>query len=96
LQNVVERSVIVSVDETFRVDEAWLSRTCDRTQGESTPGAADQDSGDERKIIEAALAESRGRVSGPKGAASKLGVPPSSLEYLIKKLKIRKSRFRLG
>ena len=96
LQNVVERSVILSLDDTFRVDEAWLSRASDRTRRESLPTAADQDSGAERQIIETALAESRGRVSGPYGAAAKLGVPPSTLDYQIKKLKIRKIRFRLG
>jgi PAS domain S-box-containing protein len=96
LQNVVERSVIVSFGDTFRVDEAWMSRACDQTKRESTPWAAGQDSSDERQIIEAALAESRGRVSGPKGAAAKLGVPPSTLDSRIKKLEIRKSRFKLG
>ncbi len=96
LQNVVERSVIVSPSETFRVDEAWLSRTYDRTKRGSAPAAAVYDSGDERQIIEAALADSRGRVSGPKGAAAKLGLPPSTLDSRIKKLKIRKSRFTLG
>jgi PAS domain S-box-containing protein len=96
LQNVVERSVILSVDETFRVDEAWLSGASDRTQRAAMPAAADQDTGDERRIIEAALAESRGRVSGLHGAAAKLGVPPSTLDYRIRKLKIRKIRFRLG
>ena len=96
LQNVVERSVIVSPSETFRVDEAWLSRTYDRTKRGSAPAAVVYDSGDERQIIEAALADSRGRVSGPKGAAAKLGLPPSTLDSRIKKLKIRKSRFTLG
>jgi transcriptional regulator with GAF, ATPase, and Fis domain len=51
---------------------------------------------DERDSIEAALAESRGRVSGPSGAAAKLRVPPSTLEHKIKVLKINKSRFRFG
>jgi DNA-binding NtrC family response regulator len=46
------------------------------------------------RIIEAALAESRGRVSGPSGAAAKLGIPPSTLETRIKALKINKSQFK--
>jgi DNA-binding NtrC family response regulator len=96
LQNVVERSVIVSSDETFRVDEAWLSRATDRPKRKSTPAVGDDNSSDERRIIEAALTESRGRVSGPKGAAAKLGVPPSTLDSRIEKLKIRESRFRLA
>jgi formate hydrogenlyase transcriptional activator len=45
-------------------------------------------------MIEAALAETRGRVSGPSGAAAKLGIPPSTLESKIKALKISKDRFK--
>jgi transcriptional regulator with GAF, ATPase, and Fis domain len=96
LQNVVERSVILSLDDTFRVDEAWLSTGSSGTRRSHVPHVGGQDSSDERQIIEAALAESRGRVSGPHGAASKLGIPPSTLDYQIKKLKIRKNQFRLG
>jgi formate hydrogenlyase transcriptional activator len=40
------------------------------------------------------LAESRGRVSGPSGAAAKLGMPPSTLESKIRALKINKHRFK--
>jgi formate hydrogenlyase transcriptional activator len=48
----------------------------------------------EKEMIEAALAESNGRVSGPSGAAAKLGVPQSTLDSKIKSLKINKQRFR--
>ena len=44
-------------------------------------------------MIEAALLQSKGRVAGPRGAAAKLGVPPSTLESKIKQLKIEKRRF---
>jgi DNA-binding NtrC family response regulator len=50
----------------------------------------------EREIIEAALAETRGRVSGPSGAAAKLRIPPSTLETRIKALKINKQQFKFG
>ena len=50
----------------------------------------------EREIIEAALAETRGRVSGPSGAAAKLRIPPSTLETRIKALKIDKQQFKFG
>jgi transcriptional regulator with GAF, ATPase, and Fis domain len=96
LQNIVERSVIVSSNETFCVDEAWLLRASKQNKRPLLPEAADQDSRDQRQIIEAALAARRGRVSGTKGAARKLGIPASTLESRIKKLKIRKSRFKLG
>ena len=44
-------------------------------------------------MIETALAKSQGKVAGPRGAAAKLGIPPSTLECKIKQLKIEKSRF---
>jgi formate hydrogenlyase transcriptional activator len=97
LQNVVERSVIVSPDDVFCVDEAWLSR--DATKTRSGQCVAEPTSGDdsdrERKIIEAVLAESGGRVYGSNGAAAKLRIPPSTLDSKIKKLQIRKSHFKL-
>ena len=60
------------------------------------PADADEDAGRERQIIEDALAGSRGRVSGPNGAAATLQVPPLTLEYRVKKLGIRKSHFKLS
>jgi transcriptional regulator with GAF, ATPase, and Fis domain len=96
LQNVVERSVIVSPDDVFCVDEAWLSTdAAKRRLAQPVPAAANGDSGRERQIIEAALAESGGRVYGTNGAAANLGIPPSTLDSKIKKLQIRKSRFKL-
>jgi PAS domain S-box-containing protein len=98
LQNVVERSVIVSSDGVFSVDAAWLSRDSRRVTlpQQPTPVHADEDASRERRIIEDALARSRGRVSGPNGAAARLRVPPSTLEHRIKKLRIRKSHFKLS
>lgn len=45
-------------------------------------------------MIEAALAECNGRVSGPRGAAVKFGIPQSTLDSKINALKIDKRRFR--
>jgi formate hydrogenlyase transcriptional activator len=47
----------------------------------------------EREIIENALAECKGKVAGPKGAAAKLGIPRSTLDSKIKQLKIKKHKF---
>jgi formate hydrogenlyase transcriptional activator len=44
-------------------------------------------------MIEAALAQSQGRVSGPTGAAAKLGIPRQTVESKIKALGIDKHRF---
>jgi transcriptional regulator of acetoin/glycerol metabolism len=45
--------------------------------------------------VEAALADSNGRVSGPSGAAVRLGVPRSTLESRIRALKINKHHFKV-
>jgi transcriptional regulator with GAF, ATPase, and Fis domain len=97
LQNVIERSVILSSGDEFSVDELWLSkRTSPQTSWVETSPAMNVEARSEREIIEAALTESRGRVSGPSGAAATLGIPASTLEDRIKALKIDKQQFRFG
>jgi transcriptional regulator with GAF, ATPase, and Fis domain len=95
LQNVIERSVVLSSGETFAVDESWLSkqRVRRRPRVASPPPLQGEPMG-EREIIEAALAECRGRVAGRSGAAAKLGVPPSTLDHRIKALRINKAQFK--
>src|ERR1700721_1593561 len=97
LQNIVERSVILSPDEVFCVDNSWLpSIPCSKRTPQTREDVSDDDSEHERKMIMSALTQSRGRISGAGGAAAALGLPPSTLEALIKKLNIRKNRFKLG
>ena len=93
LQNVIERSVIVCETETFSVDASWLARESVPTPPAPQP-LADTVGAQEKALIEAALAESRGRVAGPSGAAAKLGMPSTTLESKIKALKIDKYRFK--
>ena len=95
LQNVVERSVVLCDTETFSVDESWLSRASSSLQPASAT-LSKKPSVQEKGIIEAALAETRGRVSGPAGAAAKLGIPSTTLESKIKSLKINKHQFRVS
>src|SRR6201993_4376956 len=94
LQNVIERAVILSEDDTFSVDEAWLKQ--------NTPQFSDSPTAlnpvllrREKEMIESALAESGGRVSGPGGAATKLGIPRPTLDAKIKRLGIDKYRFKV-
>jgi transcriptional regulator with GAF, ATPase, and Fis domain len=94
LQNVIERSVIVCETENFSVDECWLSRRPFSTELDRGLGLSRKPSFQEKTIIEAALAECGGQVSGPSGAATKLGIPGSTLESKIKSLKINKNRFK--
>src|SRR5882724_11755398 len=94
LQNVIERSVIVCETENLLVDESWLSRQPHATRRKSELGLSRKPAAQEKEIIEAALRESEGRVSGQSGAAAKLGVPGSTLESKIRSLKINKNRFK--
>jgi transcriptional regulator with GAF, ATPase, and Fis domain len=94
LQNVIERSVVICDTDTLFVDESWLGRrTPVAAEGTALP-LTEKLSVQERQMIEAALADSNGRVSGPRGAAAKLGIPQSTLDSKIKALKIDKQRFR--
>jgi PAS domain S-box-containing protein len=97
MQNVIERSIIVNSTDVFSVDELWLSkRTSPQASRAETLPASNVEPRSEREIIEAALAETRGRVSGPSGAAAKLRIPASTLETRIKALKINKQQFKFG
>jgi len=93
LQNVIERSVIVSEPPTFSVDESWLSRPSS-SDLDVQPRSLYVSPVQEKAMIEAALRECGGRVHGPSGAAAKLGIPGTTLESKIKALKINKNRFR--
>jgi formate hydrogenlyase transcriptional activator len=88
LQNVVERAVILSESDTFVVDESWLKLEAAESERphEGLSALADR----EVEMIEAALAESHGRISGPSGAAAKLGIPRQTLESKIRRLRIDK------
>src|SRR5713101_1473738 len=94
LQNVIERAVILSEDDTLAVDQTWLKRE----PGQNPVGPATLDGAlvrQEKEMIEAALAESQGRMSGPAGAAAKLGLLARTLDSKIKRLKINKYRFKV-
>ncbi|HMD86272.1 MAG TPA: helix-turn-helix domain-containing protein, partial [Terriglobia bacterium] len=93
LQNVIERSVIVHEKGTLLVEPSWLDRECFPTEL-ATPPSFKRSVIDEREMIGAALAETRGRVSGPSGAAAKLGIPPSTLESKIRSMNINKYSFK--
>lgn len=93
LQNVIERSVIVCDTENLAIDESWVGRG-GSSHGTMVQALSDKLASQERELIEAALAESRGKVSGPSGAAARLGIPQSTLDSKIKSLKINKHQFR--
>jgi formate hydrogenlyase transcriptional activator len=97
LQNVVERAVVLSDGDTFSVDESWLERKRPPESPRSSmvdKGLLRLDADREREIIEAALAETGGRIAGPSGAAAKLGIPRQTLDSKISILGIKKNRFK--
>ena len=93
LQNVIERSVVIHKDGDLSVEQSWLPRECFPTE-RATQSLFRRSAMEEREIIGAALAQTRGRVSGLAGAAAKLGLPPSTLESKIRAMNINKYSFR--
>jgi formate hydrogenlyase transcriptional activator len=93
LQNVIERAVILSEDDNLSIDETWLKQETagNPARARSLNGALVKQ---QKEMIEAALAESQGRISGPAGAATRLGLPARTLESKIKRLKINKYKFK--
>lgn len=92
LQNVIERAVILCDGDSLQIDEAWL-REWPRPAA-ATRGLGRLSVPKEREVIESALKDSRGRISGSAGAAAKLGIPSSTLESRIRRLQIEKYRFK--
>ena len=93
LQNVVERAVILAETDTFVVDESWLKLAPSDSERPGLSSAVEGLSAlaaREVEMIEAALAETHGRISGPSGAASILGIPRQTLESKIRRLGIDK------
>jgi formate hydrogenlyase transcriptional activator len=86
--------MIVCDSENFSVDESWISRQPQPTGPASALDLSERLAAQEKEMIEAALQECAGRVSGPSGAATKLGMPRSTLESKIRSLKIGKNRFK--
>jgi PAS domain S-box-containing protein len=94
LQNIIERSVIVCETEIFTVDESWLSEQSHDERSGGKLYLSHTLAAKEKEMIEEALRESQGRVSGPSGAAAKLGIARSTLELKIQSLNINKNRFK--
>jgi PAS domain S-box-containing protein len=93
LQNVVERAVVLCEGETFAIDESWLKRRPSQPATGTTRLSMTLATR-EKALIESALAECHGRISGPAGAAVRLGVPRQTLESKITALNIDKLAFR--
>jgi len=93
LQNVIERAVVLCDGETFVIDASWLKASPPQSPKRTVRQVTTLAQG-EKALIEAALAETLGRVSGPRGAAAKLDIPRQTLESKIKALNIDTLSFR--
>jgi formate hydrogenlyase transcriptional activator len=93
LQNVVERAVVLCDGEVFCVDPSWLAPASPNPTAPTIPLVADL-SQREKAMIENALREAEGLISGPTGAAAKLGIPRQTLDFKMRKLGINRHRFR--
>ncbi len=96
LQNIIERSVIVCETETFTVDESWLSQQSRDERSGGKLYLSQKLAAKEKEMIEEALRESQGRVSGPSGAAAKLGIARSTLEVEDSVAKHQQESFQGG
>ena len=93
LQNVIERAVILSDGDVFRVDASWLTPAPAKSAVPGGALAADL-AQREKAVIESALQEARGVIGGATGAAAKLGLPRQTLESKMRKLGIDRYRFK--
>jgi formate hydrogenlyase transcriptional activator len=90
LQNVIQRAVILCESDVFCVEEAWFQSTSGSRHSTLPPHSVE-----EKARIEEALEESRGRISGARGAAARLGIPRTTLEAKIKRLAINKYEYHI-
>jgi formate hydrogenlyase transcriptional activator len=93
LQNVIERAVILCEGDIFSVEANWLGTESPRVVPRRATLGSDI-AGREMAMIENALREASGRVSGAKGAAEILGMPRQTLESKMKRLGIVPHRFK--
>jgi formate hydrogenlyase transcriptional activator len=93
LQNVIERSVVIHEKGKLVVKKSWLCHECFPAELHMRTPRTSSSMGD-REMIGVALADARGRVSGPSGAAARLGIPASTLESRIRSMNINKYQFK--
>jgi formate hydrogenlyase transcriptional activator len=93
LQNLIERAVILSTGSTLDVPVAALngrkSGSASGAPGRSAPdkGMVTLEEADRRHIV-AALESTNWVIAGPNGAAARLGIKRSTLQFRMRKLRI--------
>jgi formate hydrogenlyase transcriptional activator len=85
LQNLIERSVILSPGRVLQIAISEIA-----TASLASPRPPRLEESAERERILQALRESDGKVSGPDGAAARLGLRRTTLQSRMKKLDIER------
>jgi DNA-binding NtrC family response regulator len=89
LKNLVKRMVILRPGDEISSEEVERLLESARPQGHETGEKIDRLHDAERQHILKALTKTRGVLGGERGAAKLLGLPRSTIQYRIKKLKIK-------
>jgi len=93
LENLIERSVILTNGSVLQVPLSELEGL--RTNGDSFNAGATLESTEREHIIKI-LRETRGVLAGPNGAAFRLGLKRTTLQYKMKKLGITRNHWSLA
>ena len=86
LENIIERAVILSPARTLVLDEPLTTTRRQLAPTWHTDKLEDV----ERQHILTILTDTDWRIAGPRGAADRLGINPSTLRSRMQKLSIRK------
>jgi formate hydrogenlyase transcriptional activator len=89
LENFIERSVILSEGSVLRAPLAELRQEIGRQRSGSEGTLEDR----ERDHITEVLRHTRGLLSGPRGAAARLGLKRTTLQYKLQKLGIERTEY---
>jgi PAS domain S-box-containing protein len=91
LRNVLEQAVIHSSDHVLQLPKGFADFPSEAVPTNSSKGFESLKSVERQHMVK--VLEATGwRISGPKGAATILGLNPSTLRFRMKKLGIRKNR----
>ena len=92
LQNLIERAVILSSGSTLRVPMEALSSSQYVPTQDAAPDTSTHEDGTlaaaDRRHIVAALEKANWVLAGPNGAAARLGIKRSTLQFRMRKLGI--------
>ena len=91
LENLIERAVILTTGKALQVPLSDMKPPANAVPLPSVPASTLEST--ERDLIVKVLRDTRGILAGPNGAASRLGLKRTTLQYKIKKLGITRDHW---